>query len=186
MSEAAVDTFAVRARGGDRAAFDALMRREKAGLYAFVRRYVGDADEALDVTQEAFIAAWRSVGRYDPARPFGVWLRAIALNKCRDHGRRASVRRLLAKAFAADPAVRAPSAFDSVGEARLDRLDRAVAELPALYKEPLLLTTAGGLSHEETARVLKTSAKAVEMRLYRARRRLAETLGGAAGGSGEG
>ena len=173
---AVAEYVAARAGGGDRAAFEALIRSEKAGLYAFVRRYVGDRDDAYDVVQESFVAAWRAIGRYDPSRRFGVWLRAIALNKCRDHGRRALVRRLAHGAFAAEQAHLPASEFDAEGEGRLARLDRAVARLPPMYKEPLLLTTAGGLSHEEAAGVLGVSAKAVEMRLYRARRRLAELI----------
>ena len=83
-----------QALGGDDHAFTLLMRRHKAGLYRFVRRYVGDADGAVDVVQESFVAAWRALRRFDGRRPFGVWLRAIALNKCRDRGRRQLVRRL--------------------------------------------------------------------------------------------
>ncbi len=170
--------LAVRAQAGDARAFDALVAREKAGLYSFVRRYVGDPDHAYDIVQDTFVAAWRALRRYDPARPFGVWLRRIALNKCRDFSRRARVRRLAMAAFAVEPS--RPSLEANAGvtgqEELLARLDRAIARLPALYKDPLLLTTAGGLSHEAAAGVLGVSAKAVEMRLYRARRRLAEIL----------
>jgi RNA polymerase sigma-70 factor (ECF subfamily) len=172
------DSLAARARAGDAQAFDALVRREKAALYNFVRRYVGNPDQAYDILQDTFVAAWRALGRYDAARPFGVWLRRIALNKCRDHGRRIRVRRLALAAFALEPQQRpaqAPPPRDG-REDRLARLDRAIARLPTLYKDPLLLTTAGGLSHEAAASVLGVSAKAVEMRLYRARQRLAEIL----------
>lgn len=174
MTAAAGDPQAAAARRGERGAFDALMRREKAGLYAFVRRHVGDPDEAVDVTQEAFVAAWRAIGRYDPARPFGVWLRAIALNKCRDHARRTRVRRLFLGVLAVQPPPAPPE--DDGRDHSLARLDRAIARLPDRHREPLLLTTAGGLSHEEAGRVLKLSAKAVEMRLYRARQALALLL----------
>lgn len=183
MSQAAGDPLAAAAASGERRAFEALMRREKAGLYAFVRRYVRDPDEAYDVLQEAFVAAWRAMGRYDPRRPIGVWLRAIALNKCRDHGRRALVRRLMQGRLAAEPP---PAPPDDAREARLARLDRAVARLPAGERDLILLTTAGGLGHEAAGQVLGLSAKAVEMRLYRARRRLAGILEGMAGEHGEG
>jgi RNA polymerase sigma-70 factor (ECF subfamily) len=172
MTTAASDLLAVAAQGGDRGAFEALIRREKAGLYAFVRRYVGDPDDAYDVVQDAFVAAWRAMGRYDAKRSFGVWLRTIALNKCRDHGRRAKVRRLILGAFAAEP--KTPIQADD--NPTLARLDAAIAQLPALYKDPLLLTTAGGLSVAEAATALHASPKAVEMRLYRARHLLAKLL----------
>lgn len=175
MIPAASDPLAVAAQAGDRRAFDALIRREKAGLYAFVRRYVGDADDAYDVVQESFVAAWRSLARFDPARSFPIWLRTIALNKCRDHGRRGKVRRLFLGALAVQPGI-APTTREERMDEELAQLDRAIGRLPNIYKEPLLLTTAGGLSHDEAAVVLKISAKAVEMRLYRARKRLAEMI----------
>jgi RNA polymerase sigma-70 factor (ECF subfamily) len=177
------EALAARARTGDRAAFDTLVRRHKDALYGFVRRYLGSADEGYDVLQETFLSAWLALRRYDPARPFLPWLRTIALNKCRDAGRRQTVRRLFLHAFARETAdERTTAQVDAERDAaaaldrRLARLDRAIADLPALYKEPLLLTTVSGLSHKETAAMLEITPKAVEMRLARARARLAAVL----------
>lgn len=177
------EDLACRARRGDRHAFDVLIGRHKEMLYAFVRRYVGSADDGYDILQDTFVAAWLGLSRYDPARPFLPWIRTIALNKCRDFGRRRSVRRLVMRAFAREnvdelttnPADSGEDA-DQVLADRLSRLDRAIADLPALYKEPLLLTMVSGLSHKEAAEMLKTTPKAVEMRLARARHSLGETL----------
>lgn len=174
--------LAARAASGDRAAFDDLVRRHKTPLYRFIRRYVGQADDAYDVLQDSFVAAWTALARYDPTRPFGPWLRMIALNKCRDFGRRQTVRRAFLRVLAlgarddASPQIEAAQE-EAQASARLDKLDKAIARLPALYKEPLLLTTIEGLSQDEAAKVLKTTRKAIEMRLYRARRRLAEMMG---------
>jgi RNA polymerase sigma-70 factor (ECF subfamily) len=175
---------ALRAAAGDERAFDILVRRHKDPVFRLARRYTGSPDDAYEVVQETFIAAWRAIRRYDPARPFGSWLRAIALNKCRDRSRRAAVRRFVfgsqplestAALAQADPA---PSAADTVIEREaLSALDRALAQLPAALKEPLLLTAIDGLSHHEAGEVLKLSPKAVEMRVYRARRELAKRLG---------
>jgi RNA polymerase sigma-70 factor (ECF subfamily) len=60
---------------------------------------------------------------------------------------------------------------------RLQKLDAAIAALPGFYKEPLLLTAVSGLTHLEAAALLKTTPKAVEMRLRRARQQLARTIG---------
>lgn len=178
------EDLAARARAGDRAAFDALVRHHKEGLYRFVRRYLGSADEGYDVLQETFLSAWLALRRYDPARPFLPWLRTIALNKCRDAGRRQTVRRLFLRAFAREAADQRTTAHldrerdaQAALDERLARLDRAIADLPALYKEPLLLTTVSGLTHKEAAAMLKTTPKAIEMRLARARSRLADALG---------
>lgn len=176
--------LAARALGGEDHAFTLLMRRYKGGLYGFVRRYVGDADAAYEIVQEAFVSAWKALARYDGRRPFGAWLRAIALNKCRDRGRRHAVRRLvfgdkdaesLEAQRQADPA---PDAEASLLAAQLRAgLDKAIARLPAQLKEPLILTVFEDMSHQEAADLLGVTPKAIETRLYRARQRLAELLG---------
>ena len=178
------EILATLAKLGDREAFERLVRRHKDELYRFVRRYVGHADDAYDVLQNCLVAAWLGLPRYDPARTFAPWLRTIALNKCRDFGRRQTVRRVFLSVFAQERAAN-ESLIEPEGatseatqrDARLDLLDSAIAGLPAFYKEPLLLTTVSGLSHEEAAALLKTTSKAIEMRLYRARRKLQAALG---------
>lgn len=186
------EQIAAAAKRGGRDAFDVLVRRHKADLYRFVRRYVGQGDDAYDILQDCFVSGWLSLDRYDPTRPFLPWLRTIALNKCRDFVRRQKVRRLILKAFAAETdsvagVDRAEIIPDPGDEARrLDRLDQAISRLPGFYKEPLLLTTVSGLSHIEAAVELKTTPKAIEMRLYRARRKILEDLGPDFGEAGEG
>ena len=165
-----------RARGGDRTAFNAFVLRHQEPLYRFIRRYVGDGEEAYDLLQETFVSAWQAIGRYDAARPAATWLRRIALNKCRDWGRRRKVRRFFYGAVdidAANPAALAVEPASDEGE-NLARLDQAIASLPTQLKEPLILTALEGLSHQEAAIVLGVTAKAIETRVYRARRLLAE------------
>ncbi len=174
--------LARRALGGEDHAFTQLMRRHKEWLYRFVRRYVGDADSAYEIVQESFVAAWRNLGRYDAGRSFASWIRAIALNKCRDRGRREAVRRAFfgadpggeVVAAAPDPQPRADSGLIAAEQRRA--LDRAIALLPAKLKEPLILTVFEELSQQAAGEVLGVSAKTVETRVYRARRRLAELL----------
>lgn len=89
--------LAASAVAGDERAFSWLMQRHKDGLYRFIRRYTGDAEEAYDLLQESFTAAWGALKRYDRTRPFPTWLRRIALNKCRDWSRRRVVRRWLTR-----------------------------------------------------------------------------------------
>lgn len=155
------------------------MRRHKQGLFRFIKSYIGDADEALDLTQDSFVSAWTALGRYDAARPFDVWLRRIALNKCRDWARRRAVRSFFFGAVSledAGPHLASPAPGASQ-EPRLAALEAAIAALPRSLKEPLLLAAIEQRSHKETALLLGCSAKAVEMRLYRARALLAQALG---------
>jgi RNA polymerase sigma factor CnrH len=172
------EALALRAQKGERQAFDLLIHRHKSALYRIVRRYVGDADEAYDILQDALISVWEGLDRFDARRSFLAWTRVITLNKCRDFSRRRRIRRLMLDAFASEPvattstAPMEPDETHSIAmqqEQRLRRLEEAIAALPPLYKEPLVLTTAGGLSQESAAEILKTTTKAIEMRLRRAR-----------------
>ena len=79
--------LATAAATGDERAYAILVGRHKDALYRLLRRYLGDADEAYEAAHEAFIAAWSALGRYDPERPFGAWLRTIAINKARTAAR---------------------------------------------------------------------------------------------------
>lgn len=186
MTADAVEADARLARAaqtGDRRAFEELVGRHKTGTYRLVRRYVGDADEAYDVVQDTFVAAWLALPRFNPAQPFSPWLRAIALNKCRDYGRRARVRLRMLALFARDPTASgmlgilgSEQSTSPSTEKRLQQLDHAIAGLPAKYKEPLLLTLVSGLSQREAAQELGLTEKAVEMRVRRAKRQLAAAV----------
>lgn len=182
-SDTVVDAELIgRARAGDRRAVADLIARNKHWLYRFIRRHVGEADDAQDVLQESFVAAVMNLGRYDPERPFHIWLRRIALNKCRDRARRLAVRRAVGLERGTpvepndvvDPAAPADTALQA-SEA-LRALDRAIATLPAGLKEPLVLTALEGLSHKEAGDILGLSVKAIEVRIYRAKRQLAQQL----------
>lgn len=181
--EASDPDLVARALRGQDHAFTLLMRRHKAGVYRFARRYVGQVDAALEVTQETFVAAWRALARYDGTRPFDVWLRAIAINKCRDRARRLAVRRVVfgekhadspEAQRQADPAPRADTTMADAEQRAA--LDAAIARLPANLKAALLLTHFEERSQREVADILGVSIKTVETRVYRARQRLTDML----------
>lgn len=172
-----------RAAVGDRAAFSALMRETKGPLFRFVRRYVGDEQEAYDLLQDTYAAAWVGIRRYDPSRPFEAWIRTIALNKCRDWSRRRFVRRLIRGGvdLSSPEAMAVPDGSEPADErmearARLARLDAELDRLPSQLKAPLFLTAIEGRSQGEAAEILGISVKAVETRLARARRKLSDAL----------
>ena len=168
---------------GEEAAFTALMRRHKSWLYVFIRRHVATSEDAYDILQESFTSAWGALKRYDQGRPFEIWLRRIALNKCRDRARKDSVRRrvfalvgLPAEAVEAAPDPVAGADEVQIANETLGRLNRALERLPRHLKEPLVLTALQGLSQREAADLLGVNPKIVEMRTYRARKQLAEML----------
>ena len=155
------------------------MRRHREPIYRLIRGYIGNAEDALDLVQECFTSAYLNLERYDQSRPMRAWLSRIAINKCRDWARRRRVRRfLLAAGSMTREAAQVPDLTPAPADVVADReelelLSKAIAELPATLKEPLILRTIEGLSQAETAEVLAISEKAVETRLYRARTRLA-------------
>jgi RNA polymerase sigma factor CnrH len=178
-TEATDADLARRAAAGDERAFTLLMGRHKDPLYRFTRRLTGDSDHAYEATQQTFISAWNAIHRYDDRRPFDVWLRAIALNKVRDLSRRRAVRRLFAggdeeATGVPDPARSAERRL--LDQERLAALDRAIATLPEGLKAPLVLTLLDGRSQAEAGAILGINAKAVETRVYRAKKRLAAAL----------
>jgi RNA polymerase sigma factor CnrH len=189
LSDGDLATLAV---GGADAAYAEIVRRHRSHVYRVILGNVADADEALDLTQETFVSAHGALRRYDPARPMRGWLAAIALNKCRDWGRRRTVRRFFTFARDIDDAAEAiaddrPDPERVAGDRQqLARLRRAIADLPAALREPLVLHAVEGMSQAETASVLRITGKAVETRLRRARIRLEEALGrrSARGGPG--
>jgi RNA polymerase sigma factor (sigma-70 family) len=176
------EALACQAAKGDERAFAFLVGRHKEALYRLLRRYTGDADEAYEAVHEAFVAAWSALGKYDPSRAFGPWLRTIAINKARDRGRKMAVRRFFfgvaapddALAQAIDPGLAADDQLRQQQSMKV--LELAIAKLPDALKAPLVLTAFDGLSHLEAAAILGVSAKSVETRVYRARKILATTL----------
>lgn len=171
---------------GRDAAFSELMHRHRDFVFRVARGQTGNDDDALEVTQHTFIAAFAALDRYDRTRPFAHWIARIAINKARDLHRRRKVRQWLSRALPIDAAVQvadpAPGADAMVDDrATLARTMRLIAALPASLRDVLVLRTITGLDEAETGAVLGIGRKAVETRLYRARARLREKLQGTGG-----
>ncbi len=184
MNPEATDAELVaRVLRGDEPAFTALMRRHKSWLYLYIRRHTRSSEDAYDVLQESFASAWGALKRFDQSRPFDIWLRRIALNKCRDRARKETVRRrvfafvgLPAETIEAAPDTSRSAESSGIADQTLKRLNEAIARLPDNLREPLILTALEGLSQKEAAEVLGVTPKVVEMRAYRARKQLAQAL----------
>ena len=183
LGECSDGELAALALAGRQAAYRELLGRHRAPVFRLVRGSIGDGDAALDVTQEAFIAAFAALKSYDGTRPFKTWVSRIAINKCRDWARRRAVRRFFsfalpieAAATIADDTI--PADQQLADRAELARVKKAISQLPLALREPLVLRTIEGLTQAETAQVLGISEKAVETRLYRARNKLTQVLRG--------
>jgi len=162
-----------RAQAGDRLAFEELVRRHADRLYAVVLRFLGEGSEAEDVTQEAFLRAWRGIGGFKGRSQFYTWLYRIGLNEAK---RRSARRPPSGKLTSLDehPHADAPDWSEAPepraaeGELR-EVLQRAVRSLDPDYREPLILRDVEGLTTREAAEVMGLGEAAFKSRLHRAR-----------------
>jgi RNA polymerase sigma factor (sigma-70 family) len=142
-------------------------------LRAYVARYVGDADRD-DVVQHAFVDAWRSRGRYDPSRPLEAWLLSIARRRAIDFLRRrpSGVVGLDAlRGLAGDDGRETAERF-----AWAESVRAALAELPEVQREVLVLAYFGGLSQTQVAAQVDAPVGTVKSRMARGLQRLADIL----------
>jgi RNA polymerase sigma-70 factor (ECF subfamily) len=169
------------AAGEDRALND-LMDRYTERLFQFLVRELQNQSEAADLAEETFVRIYQNRSRFDARHKFTTWLYAIATNLVKDRYRwRQRHPEISAEAQQdkagtdwmgqlSDPA---PGPGESLEKTeRAEAVRRAIAGLPEDVRTPLLLAEYEGLSHAEIGEVLDCSAKAVELRLYRARQRL--------------
>jgi RNA polymerase sigma-70 factor (ECF subfamily) len=162
-----------RARQGDEAAWEALVRQHQEAAFRLAYLLVGDSDEAEDVAQEAFIRAYRALERFDSTRPFRPWLLSIAANLARN--RRRSVARYLA---ALNRVLRAePERVASVQQASAQHMEaqalwQAVRRLGEPDQQVIYLRYFLEISEAETAEALSLPPGTVKSRLHRALKRL--------------
>lgn len=160
-----------RARAGDRAAFEALVRRYADRLYAVVLRFLADSDEAQEATQEAFLRAWRSIGRFEGRSQFFTWLYRIGINEAK---RRAERRAPATVSLDDEPIPEAPDWTEApetrLGQRDLRRvLEEAIRALPVAYRAPIILRDVEGLTTREAAEIMDLGEAAFKSRLHRAR-----------------
>lgn len=171
------------ATAGDRAAFDALVRRHQARTYNFVRALVNDDADAEDVAQEIFVRVWKSIARFRGDSAFRTWLFRISVNVARTHLARRSRWRLFTRPAAAADTEAGGSPDDPPSPERLeddlvrrDAIDRALATLSPEMRTAVTLRDVEGLEYREIARVLDVPIGTVESRIFRARQRLRPLL----------
>ena len=158
---------------GDSEAFTPLVRRHEDRLFALALRMTGDRGDALDATQEAFVAAFRQARSFRGDSAFGTWLFRIAINSCTDFLRK---RRRWGEPTEdlAPPETGGPSVEDTA-TTRLD-LTAALRLLTPEYREAVVMHDIGGVPYEEIATATGTGLGTVKSRISRGRKRLAELL----------
>lgn len=164
------------ARRGDRDAFGQLVDAFQRPVYALAFRMLGNADDAEDAAQEAFMKAYRALGGYDAGRSFSTWLLSITAHHCIDRIRRRkpdplSLDDLPPWKDIAAPAVDPERAAIAADQA--DWMSGLLAHLSEADRLVLVLRYWHDLGYQEIAEMTETSEAAVKSRLHRARRQLA-------------
>ena len=183
-SEAELKLLVDRARKGDRSAFDELVRVTWAGTYTLAYRLTGDEEDALDVTQEAYLRALRGLPRFRGEARFSTWLYRVTANCASNHRARSwrSRHDQLDLDGMDEASVRDrrpehdPEASASAGDERA-LLEQALLRLPWRLRQVVVLRDVYDLSHKSIAAELGTSEAATKVRLQRARKRLREDSG---------
>ena len=169
------------ARAGDRAAFEELVRRTYLDTYTLAHRLTGNEEDARDVAQEAYLRAWRGIGKFRGEAQFSTWLYRITANASATHLRRRRRHRAEPLDERFDLVELHPdSSPAAVAEGRelLARLSEAVDALPPKLRQVVVLRDVYALPHEAIATELGISEAAAKVRLHRARRKLRDALDG--------
>ena len=180
-------SFVMALKAGQDQALNALMDRHREGLFRFVLRHVHNEADALELAMETFVRAYFNIGRFRPSAKFVTWLYQIALNLCRDHSKSRTYQYSLQTVSADAPAEEGEQQEqllardrdplkETEGREELSALEKAISELPEDLRNPLILTALEGHSQAEAAALLGISQKAVEMKVYRARKLLLEKM----------
>jgi RNA polymerase sigma-70 factor, ECF subfamily len=167
------EDLVVAFQSGDIPAFDQLVRRWDRKIQGVIYRLVGNHDEARDLSQEAFLKAYRALGTFKQEARFSSWLYQIAINATRDRLRR---RRRRTDLSLDDVEEKGESSLRDAGPSALDLIESsdlsravavAMAALPEEQREVVILKEYEGLTFPEIAETLDVPLSTVKTRLYR-------------------
>lgn len=167
------------ARDGDRSAFDELVRVTSRDTYTLAFRLVGNEEDAKDVVQEAYLRAYRGIGKFRGDAQFTTWLYRITANCANTHlsKRRRHVHdELTDESSLTDTNPERDPQASVLASSLRDRLTGALADLPPKLRAVVVLRDVYDLPHEAIAAELGISETAAKVRLHRARRKLREAV----------
>ncbi len=169
------------ARGGDEDAFETLVRAHEKRIYSLCYRLCGNADDAADAAQEAFVSAWRALPFFREESNFATWLYRLATNASIDLLRREKRHRAPLSLDDEEQSVDAvdetasPHALYEKKELR-EAVLRAMESLSEEYRRILILRELQQLSYQEIAEILDLDLGTVKTRIHRARKNLRNAL----------
>ena len=176
-----------RCRRGSRRAFEVFVNKYMKDAYFIALGLVGNHDDALELSQEAFIRAYRNIKLIKPDRRFFPWFYQILKNLCISHLRKRRYRQASSLNAENCPEVAAqtdcfsPEAVARRNETK-DRVWQAIGKLDEKHREVIILRHFQNMSYDQIADALCCNKGTVTSRLYYARKKLEELLGAGKGG----
>jgi RNA polymerase sigma-70 factor, ECF subfamily len=174
-----------KARNGDSDAYSRLVLANQDRIYASVLRHMRDEHKAMDVTQEAFIQAYRAIDTYEDRARFSTWLYRIAMNLITSHYRHEGAQKRGGSKHETslniegmpEPGAdqRTPDDMVAAGDIGV-QVRKAIDELEDEYRDVVVMRDLQDLSYEEIAETLKIAPGTVRSRLHRGREKLKEKL----------
>ena len=168
-----------RFREGDRDAFGTLVERHRDRVYRVCLRVTGDAEEALDASQEAFLSALRNLDRFRGDAAFTTWIHRIAVNASYDRLRgraRAPMLHVVADdGSQPEPGPVVPDPADAVADAT--DVAAGLAGVPEEFRAALVLADVEDLPYDEISAILEVPVGTVKSRVHRGRIALARAMG---------
>jgi RNA polymerase sigma-70 factor (ECF subfamily) len=181
--------FVARCRQGETEAFSVLVGRHQKKMLNVAFRMIGDYEEACDVVQEAFLSAYRAIGKFRGDARFSTWLCGIVLNHSRNHlkGKAARSRREAGSlddpvkskdgSFVNEPRSREASIVERLEKRELEaKVQECIGLLDGEQREVLILRDIQGFCYEDIGVMLKLPEGTVKSRLFRARNALKDGL----------
>jgi RNA polymerase sigma factor (sigma-70 family) len=161
---------------GKRDTFSELVSRYKRLVYATIYNFMGDSPDVSDLFQEVFLRVYKSLASYNPDYPFSTWAAKITTNVCLDRLRKKKTEQVPIEDIEEIVDNRLNPEDHCLAGERLERIRRAVQELPEDYRVPMILFHQQGLSYEALVKITGQPVTIVKNRLYRARLMLKDKL----------
>lgn len=168
----------VRAQTGEPQAFEELVRRYRNDVYGLSYHFLRNREEAWDVSQEVFIKAYRSLGRFRGDAGIKTWLLRIAANHCKDHFKKRRISTVSMDAMPTQDFFPAPSdpGKDLANSELGNAIQQALDSISPKHRMAFVLREFEGMSYKDMAEVMNCSEGTVMSRLHHARKKLQNKL----------
>jgi len=174
-----------RVIGGDKNAFEGLVLENQKNVYNLALKMTRNEDDALDISQEAFIRAYRQLRNFRGDSKFSVWLYRLTYNLCIDFLRRKQKTDAVSLGFEDEsgdvatleiPDLRDLPEDTAIRSEMRKNITESINDLPLRHREAIVMREIAGMSYEEMAKTLKINIGTVKSRLARSRLKLIEIL----------